>query len=153
MSSKVTRKNIEAVLAFLTLFTHKDAKLYEIQTESLTLDPYNYSKEFDNFLASLHQENFIVPCDWTTWQDEANLFGTHLELLISSDISTLQKLFTIHVWKERFCSCHLAAMIKNGHFLAMLNKFAFVSNSKIFSQIALSRLNGNFFPEQRCFRV
>jgi O-acetyl-ADP-ribose deacetylase len=122
MPSKVTRKNIETVLAFLTLFTHKDLKLYDIQTASLTLDPYNYSKEFDNFLTSLYQENFIIPFDWTAWQDEANLFVTHPEFLTSADISTLQKLFTNHVRKERFCSGHLATMIKNGHFLAILKR-------------------------------
>jgi len=59
MPSKITRKNIETVLAFLTLFSDKEVKLYDIQTEPLTLDPYCYSKEFHKFITSLYEQNFI----------------------------------------------------------------------------------------------
>jgi O-acetyl-ADP-ribose deacetylase len=60
MSSKITGQNIETILAFVTLFTDKDAKLYDIQTEPLSLTPYCYSKEFNRFITSVAQENFVI---------------------------------------------------------------------------------------------
>ncbi|AFY35494.1 O-acetyl-ADP-ribose deacetylase [Calothrix sp. PCC 7507] len=122
MSSQITWENIEALLAFSTLFLHKNVKLYDIQTEPLTLDPYSYSKEFNKFIASLYEQNFIISFAWTSWQDEAQGFITNPELLTLADISTLQKLFTTHVRQELFCSGHLAAMIINCHFLAIFNR-------------------------------
>lgn len=104
MSSEITRKNVDTVLAFLPLFSSKQANLYNIQIESLTLDPYCYFKEFEKFLKALYEENFVISFDWTTWQNEAQRFILHPELLNSADISTLQKLLTTHVRKERFCS-------------------------------------------------
>jgi len=38
--SEITRKNVDTVLAFFPLFSSKEANLYNIQTESLTLDLY-----------------------------------------------------------------------------------------------------------------
>ncbi len=96
MSSEITLKNVDTLLAFLRLFSSKEAKLYNIQTEALTLDPYCYSKEFDSFIKALYQENFVISFDWTTWLDEAKRFVQHPELL-KADISTLQKLLTTHV--------------------------------------------------------
>jgi O-acetyl-ADP-ribose deacetylase (regulator of RNase III) len=88
----------------------------------LTLDPYCYSKEFNRFITSVYQENFVIDFDWPAWQNEAHRFVTEPELLTLADISTLQKLFTTHVRQERFCSGHLAGMIENGHFLAIFNR-------------------------------
>ncbi|MDZ7956457.1 MAG: O-acetyl-ADP-ribose deacetylase [Aulosira sp. DedQUE10] len=122
MSNKITLKNIENVLAFLTLFTDTEAQLYDIQPEPLTLDPYCYSKEFNKFITSVYQENFVIGFDWPAWQNEAHRLITNPELLILADISTLQKLLTTHIRKERFCSGHLAAMIENGHFLAIFHR-------------------------------
>lgn len=53
------------------------------------------------------------------WQNEAQHFVQHPELLNNADISTLQKLLTTHVRKERFCSGNLAQMIDNGHLQAI----------------------------------
>ncbi len=97
MSSEIIRKNIDTVLAFLPLFYSKKAKLYKIQTESLSLDRYCYSKEFQKFIKGLYQENFVISFDSTTWQNEAQGFIQHPDLLNSADISTLQKLLTTHV--------------------------------------------------------
>lgn len=135
MLSQITRKNIETVLVFLTLFSEKEVKLYDIQTQPLNLDPYCYSKEFNKFITSLYEQNFIISFDWPAWQNEAESFVNNPKLLILADISTLQKLFTTHVRNERFCSGHLAAMIKNGHFLAIFNRLqviytAFDKNDK-----------------------
>ncbi|MBD2253389.1 hypothetical protein H6G14_19105 [Nostoc parmelioides FACHB-3921] len=122
MSSSVTLQNIDNVLTFLTLFSSQNCQLYDIQTEPLTLDPYCYSKEFNRFITALYAGNFVISFDWTNWQDEANRFVTNPELLNLADISTIQKLLTSHVRKERFCSGHLAQMIDNGHLLTILQR-------------------------------
>jgi O-acetyl-ADP-ribose deacetylase len=122
MSNQITLENIDNILTFLTLFSNQDCQSYDIQTEPLTLDPYNYSKEFNRFITALYTEKFVISFDWTNWQHEANLFVTTPELLNVADISTIQKLFTSHVRKERFCSGHLAPLIDNGHFLTILHR-------------------------------
>ncbi|MBD2353164.1 hypothetical protein H6G41_00755 [Tolypothrix sp. FACHB-123] len=63
MSTQITLKNLETILGFVTLFTNQEVKLYEIQTKPLTFEPYCYSKEFNQFLTSLYQENFIISFD------------------------------------------------------------------------------------------
>ena len=108
MSTQITLKNLETILAFVTLFTSKEAKLYDIQTEPLTLNPYCYSKEFHQFITSVSQKNFIISFDWLAWQQEAQTFVTNTELLTVADISTLQKLFTTHIRQEKLCSGHLS---------------------------------------------
>ena len=50
MYSEITRKNVDAVLAFLPILSSKKANLYNIQTESLTLDPITILKNLKNSL-------------------------------------------------------------------------------------------------------
>ncbi len=119
MSNQMALENIDNILTFLTLFSHQDCQLYDIQTEPLALDSYNYSKEFNRFITALYTEKFVISFDWTNWQHEANSFVTTPELLNVADISTIQKLFTSHVRQERFCSGHLAQLIDNGHLLTI----------------------------------
>ncbi len=53
MFSETTRKNVDPVLALLLILSTKQTNLYNIQTQSSTLDPYCYSKEFDKFTLEL----------------------------------------------------------------------------------------------------
>lgn len=122
MSSEITLENIDNILQFLTLFSSQDCRLYDIQTEPLTLEPYCYSQEFDSFIAAVYAENFVIPFDWISWQQEATRFVTDPALINLADISTIQKLFTSHVRQERFCSGRLAQLIDNGHFLTLLQR-------------------------------
>jgi O-acetyl-ADP-ribose deacetylase len=122
MSNQMMLENIDNILNFLTLFSSQDCRIYDIQTEPLTLEHYNYSKELDRFIDALYAENFIIPFDWTSWRQEANRFVTYPELINLADISTIQKLLTSHVRQERFCSSYLANLIDNGHFLTILQR-------------------------------
>ncbi len=63
----------------------------------MILDPYCYSKEFNRFITSIYQENFVIDFDWQAWQNKAHRFVTEPELLTLADIATLQKLFATHV--------------------------------------------------------
>jgi hypothetical protein len=131
MSSNINLKNIDTVLAFLSLFLNNQVKPYEIQTEPLTLDPFCYSQEFHRFITTLYQENFVISFDWVSWQNEANHFITYPELLTLADISTLQKLLTTHVRKEHFCSGYMTNIIENGHFLAILKRLQVIRTNII----------------------
>lgn len=86
--SEITRKKSYIMLALLPIVYSKQAKLYNIQTESLTLDPYCYFKEFEKFLKALYEENFVISFDWITWQNETQRFVQHPKLLNSADIFT-----------------------------------------------------------------
>jgi len=122
MVSVVTSKNISNILLFLPLFKDTNNKLYQLNIDQSQLDPYEYSSDFERFIATLYEENFIVTFDWTAWQDEANSYIDNSKLINSASIVTLQKLLTTHVRKERFCSSHLAGLIRNGHFLVILER-------------------------------
>jgi hypothetical protein len=135
MSNQMTLENIENILKFLTLFSSQNCQLYDIQTDPPTLDPYTYSKEFNNLITALYTENFVISFDWTKWQDEADGFVTTPELLNVADIYTIQKLFTSHVRQERFCSGHLAYLIDNGHFLTILQRLQAIHQSRILENI------------------
>ncbi|MBD2502345.1 O-acetyl-ADP-ribose deacetylase [Anabaena azotica] len=135
MSSEITPENIDNILNFLTLFSSQDCRLYDIQTE-----PYSYSQEFESFIAALYAENFIIPFDWISWQQEATRFVTDPALINLADISTIQKLFTSHVRQERFCSGHLAKLIDNGHFLTILPRLQAISQDFILGKNIMQQI-------------
>jgi hypothetical protein len=122
VTGKITAQSIERVLAFLHLLEGQDAVLYEVQTDPLTIDPYRYSDEVGRFVKTLYSEGFIVPFDWPAWQEEAKQYLDNPTLLDEADLSTVQKLLTTHVRKDRFVGGHLAAMLDNGHIHAILKR-------------------------------
>jgi O-acetyl-ADP-ribose deacetylase len=140
MSNQITLENIDNVLKFLTLFSSQDCHLYDIQTELLTLEPYSYSQEFDRFVAALYAENFVIPFDWTNWQQEATHFITDPALINLADILTIQKLFTSHVRQERFCSGHLAQLIDNGYFLTILQRLQTIRKNLILENNVMQQI-------------
>lgn len=86
---------------------------------------YSYSEEVLNFVRDLYDNNIIIySFDWPAWQDEAEKLYDDQEALASVDLDTLRKLLTVHVRKDRFCEGHLAAVIRDGHVLAILKRLA-----------------------------
>jgi len=122
MDGEMTVQSLDRVLAFLPLFEDQDSNLYEVRTDLSGFDPYVYSNEVDEFIKILYSEEFVTSFNWSAWQDEAAKFVEQPKLLESAELSTRQKLLTTHVRKERFCSGHFAAMIDNGHILAILKR-------------------------------
>ncbi len=115
-------QSLDRVLAFLPLFEDQDSKFYDVATDFSSSEPYIYTNEVNKFIKILYSQEFVIPFDWSAWQDEAAKFVEQPKLLESAELTTLQKLLTIHVRKERFCSGHLAAMIDSGHILAILKR-------------------------------
>ncbi len=122
MDGEMTVQSLDRVLAFLPLFENQDSNLYDVATDLSVSDPYIYTNKVDEFIKILYSEEFVTSFNWSAWQDEAAKIVEQPKLLESAELSTLQKLLTTHVRKERFCSGHLAAMIDNGHILAILKR-------------------------------
>lgn len=120
----VTVEGLDRVLAYLPVFRRQSSDLYEVNLEVITLDPYSYAPEVDQFIQVLYQEGLIIQFNWTSWQREAEAWMNHPERIGTCALETIQKLLTTHVRAERFCSGHLAHTIKTGHILAILNRLA-----------------------------
>jgi len=118
----MTVQSLDRVLAFLPLFENQDSNLYDVATDLSVSDPYIYTNKVDEFIKILYSEEFVTSFNWSAWQKEAAKFIEQPKLLESAELNTLQKLLTTHVRKERFCSGHFAAMIDNGHILAILKR-------------------------------
>jgi len=122
MTGTPTSESIDRVLAFLPYFEREGTHFYNVETDRLTMDPYTYSPQVEQFVDALYREGFIVPFDWPAWQDEAARYMADPSLLDSADLPTLQKLLTTHVRADRFSGGHLAAMIERGHIDAILRR-------------------------------
>lgn len=120
----VTVEALDHVLAYLPLFKRKAHELYKVDVETSLFDPYSYGRGVQQFINILHEESFIVPLDWGTWQETAREYMDQPEKLQTADLEAIQKLLTTHVQAERFSSGHFANVIANGHILAILNRLA-----------------------------
>ena len=76
-------------------------------------------------METLYAEGWIkAGFDWGEWQDEAAGYVSSPNKLASVDLETIQKLFTTHARKDRFCEGHWADMIECGHIQAILRRVA-----------------------------
>jgi hypothetical protein len=131
MGATPTLRNMDSVLTFLPYFESEGSHFYDLETDRLTTDPYIYSPQVLQFVETLYREGFIVPFDWSAWQDEAARYVTDPSLLDSADLPTLQKLLTTHVRADRFSSGHLAQMIECGHILAVLRRLKTIRDTRV----------------------
>lgn len=116
---KAGKQGIQKVLDFIPFFENKKNVFVKSAPDTSSLD-YTYSKEVSDFIKCLYKTGIIQPFDWTMWQEETKKYVKTPSLMEKADLLTIQKLFTTHIRKERFCSGHLAAMIENGHILMLL---------------------------------
>lgn len=82
------------------------------------------------FQQALYDNGWIKPFDWGEWQETARAHVEDPAKVESADAETIQKLFTTHVRKERFCEGHLAAMFENGHIVGLLRRLRELSAKK-----------------------
>jgi hypothetical protein len=66
----------------------------------------------------------MEPFDWGEWQPRAHALYRDPQALGRARLSTLRRLLTLHVRKDRFCEGHLAAMLAEGHIQAILRRIA-----------------------------
>ena len=110
--SPVTGKHIDAILPFLEQFE-----------EAGVMPWFNYDEAVVEFQQILYANDWVTPkVHWVEWQDVAEEYVDSPEKIKSADVVTIQKLFTTHVRKDRFCEGHLASMFENGHIVALLRR-------------------------------
>ena len=84
---------------------------------------FNYDEAVMEFEQILYANDWVTPkVDWDEWQDVAEEYVDSPEKIQSADVVTVQKLFTTHVRKDRFCEGHLASMFESGHIVALLRR-------------------------------
>jgi len=124
----ITGHSIDKVLKFLPILEQEGYKFCEwdnvtkSEDDVLCIPSCNYNKEVIRFEKALYEEGFIIPFNWSKWQDEANRFVSDHNAIKTADLETLQKLLTTHIRKERFCEGHLAAMLRENHITAILQR-------------------------------
>jgi hypothetical protein len=112
-----TAKQIDAILKFRSLFEPGAAR----GSPSVRL-----TDRAGHFLEALRGNGFVTEFNWEDWEDESL---TYLDLpgkIFSADLAAIQRLFTFHVRKDRFCEGHFASMLKNGHIVLLLRCLAVI---------------------------
>ena len=83
---------------------------------------FRFSPEARRFLKVLHEDGWIQMFDWGAWQPRAIKLYRNPRLLGRVGLPTLQRLLTLHVRKERFCTGHLENVFASGHLRAILER-------------------------------
>jgi len=124
LDPKITKENIDSILAFLPYFANRDNKFYKIHQskEGVFMDPYDYSGETLRFIEKLYENNFIICASWTDWKDMAAKRIENPRLIDSDNLQTLCQILTVIVRNDRFCSGIIANMIDRGIILRILQR-------------------------------
>ncbi|MFH1071148.1 MAG: DUF6508 domain-containing protein [Candidatus Glassbacteria bacterium] len=119
---RITLENAELILSFLPAFEGRDFEAGKVVVKPGAMPYWNYNDKLMAFVKALYDNHWIIDFDWTPWQPEARKYWSDPELIREADVSTLRKLLTIHVRKDRFCDGHLAQAIKCGQITAILKR-------------------------------
>ena len=121
--SPVTGKHIDAILPFLEQFEEAGFSVGTWPNELGVMSYFNFNEVVLEFQQILYANDWVTPkVDWVEWQDVAEEYVDSPEKIKSADVVTIQKLFTTHVRKDRFCEGHLASMFENGHIVELLRR-------------------------------
>ena len=114
---------IDALLEFLPVFRDPGFEPATFcSTESGGMNFPVWSTELRKFHQALHDNGFIYPFDWGSWQEKADRLQEEPLLLAKADLQTIRMLLTTHVRKERFCMGHLPMMVRCGHIARLLER-------------------------------
>lgn len=121
--SKVANKQIDALLPYLERFEAEGFVAGVWNSPPGEMPWYGHDEAVVEFQQALYDNGWIKSTfNWPDWQETARQFVETPEKVESADVSTIQKLFTTHVRKERFCEGHLASMFENGHIVSLLRR-------------------------------
>lgn len=118
----VTTRQIDAILPFLDKFDAKGFSAGTWNSPKGQLPWFAFSKSVSKFHKALYDNGWITPFNWTEWQETVQKYVDSPATIESTDVETIQKLFTTHVRADRFCEGHLAEMFENGHIVALLRR-------------------------------
>jgi len=115
--SDFTKGDFDALLKFLPIFERRGYKFYKEDEP----DPFYYtlSKEASAFHHEWYECGFIFPFDWGSWDEP---YTRNHELLERANLMELRKLGTAHMRRDRFVQNHLACVMQDGLFTAILRR-------------------------------
>jgi len=111
---------VEQLLSLIPALEDPDEKHSELWTKEGCFPTIVNSRQLGQLVELAHDSNLVYPFNWQAWPEEAARYCNDPTLLSSADLSTIRKLLTVHVRKDRFCGGHLAAMVEEGHLIAIL---------------------------------
>jgi Family of unknown function (DUF6508) len=118
----ISKDQIKAIVRFLSIFKSEGFQFGHWTSEKGYFPYFTLSPDSHAFYKALYDNGWIVPFDWSSWQDEAVRYVNDVTLLEEADLETLRKLLTTHVRKDRFCEGHLDCMFACGHLSAILHR-------------------------------
>jgi hypothetical protein len=119
----INARQIDAILPFLDQFEASGFSPGTWNSPSGQMPWFDHNEKVMAFLRVLYDHGWVTPSfDWTQWQDRAKEYVDSPDRIESADAETIQRLFTTHVRKERFCEGHLAALFESGHIVALLRR-------------------------------
>lgn len=130
-STPVDIQDFEAILSYLPSFETPGYDFGEMIEEKGMLPWADYSGEVMEFYRDLYLHHFIVDFDWPSWQHVAIEYYQNPELITTADLTTIRRLFTTHIRKDRFCEGHLLSVLESGHITKMLQRLAIIFQSVV----------------------
>jgi hypothetical protein len=119
----IKAKQIDAVLPFLEVFEKAGFSAGFWRTPEGHMPWFGFDEVVSDFHNTLYDNGWVTPAfNWSEWQRSAEEFVEVPEKVERADTTTIQKLFTTHCRKNRFCEGHLAEMFENGHIVALLRR-------------------------------
>jgi uncharacterized protein DUF6508 len=115
---------VDRLLSFLPLFEQRGYSYGEWRSPPGQFPYFAANDEVSRFVQVLYEDGWVKPFDWSKWQPRAEALYRNPKALARARISTLRRLLTLHVRKNRFCEGHLAGMLAEGHMLAILRRIA-----------------------------
>lgn len=114
----------KSVVAFLAVFEKPGYKFGRWQAPDGQIGYYEYGSEVLSFIETLYTASVVVDFAWGPWQQQALGYWENPSGLHRARLSTLRKLLTLHVRKDRFVEGHLASMLESGHITDILKRAA-----------------------------
>ena len=116
--------NWELALTALPILEAPDFRAGSWCSEPDTFPFYAFDPGAMRVLEILHESGVIRPFNWVAWQSTAERLYRDPKALGRVRLSTLGRLLTVHVRKDRFCEGHLASMFESGHITDILRRAA-----------------------------
>ena len=143
-------KNIEPLIEYLKNYVFLGSSLIR-QINFLISYIEKFEKEeiteeiMANFSKDFHRTKLVYKFPWSKWQDEAKKYYKHPQLLSTADLTTIRKLLTLHIRKNRFVDWHLKAIIKSGNMIQILNRLKQIRDELAKKENNDNRNNDNNF--------
>ncbi|MEN6479691.1 MAG: DUF6508 domain-containing protein [Anaerolineales bacterium] len=118
----LSRKQLDAVLAYLPLFEHDDFEFGRWVSGGKSIPHYRYSPEAREFTDVLYEQGILLSGDWMSWSAMAERFLANPALLESADLDTIRRFLTVCVRSERVDEGHLGTSFESGSLLAALRR-------------------------------